>query len=115
MDIVPIPTLHLFPKLDAKLIELLKSLSAEEWRFKTLARQWTVKDIASHLLDGNIRTLSFSRDQYVGEQPGTVNSYQDLVDYLNRLNADWVKATKRVSPAVLIELLEITGKEFIKH
>lgn len=115
MDIVPIPTLHLFPKLDEKLLELLKSLSPEEWRFKTLARQWTVKDIASHLLDGNIRTLSFSRDQYIGEQPGKVDSYQDLVDYLNRLNADWVKATKRVSPAVLIELLEITGKEYLEQ
>jgi len=115
MDIVPIPTLHLFPKLDAKLLELLKSLSVEEWRFKTLARQWTVKDIASHLLDGNIRTLSFSRDQYIGEQSGKVDTYQDIVDYLNRLNADWVKATKRVSPAVLIELLEITGKEYIEQ
>jgi uncharacterized protein (TIGR03083 family) len=115
MDIVPIPTLHLFPKLDAKLLELLKSLSTEEWRFKTLARQWTVKDIASHLLDGNIRTLSFLRDQYIGEQPGKIDTYQDLVDYLNRLNADWVKATKRVSPAVLIELLEVTGKEYIEQ
>ena len=110
---IPIPTLHLFPKLDAKLLELLKSLTSEEWNSKTLARQWTVKDIASHLLDGNIRTLSFSRDEFVGERPEKVDSYQDLVDYLNRLNADWVKATKRVSPAVLIELLEITGKEYI--
>lgn len=112
---IPIPTLHLFPKLDAKLIELLKSLSADDWAKPTLARQWTVKDVASHLLDGNIRTLSFSRDNYVGERPEKIESYQDLVDFLNRLNADWVKATKRVSPAVLIELLEITGKEFTEQ
>ena len=109
---IPIQTLHLFPKLDEKLLGLLKSLSNEDWNRPTLARQWTVKDIASHLLDGNIRTLSFSRDNYVGEHPEAINSYQDLVDFLNRLNADWVKATRRVSPAVLIELLEITGKEF---
>src|SRR5690348_13792537 len=95
---IPIPTLHLFPKLDAKLLDLLKSLSIDEWNKPTLAKQWTVKDIASHLLDGNIRTLSFSRDQYVGERSEKVSAYQDLVDYLNRLNADWVKATKRVSP-----------------
>src|SRR5688572_10495340 len=101
---IPIPTLHLFPKLDQKLIELLKSLSIDEWSRPTLAKQWTVKDIASHLLDGNIRTLSFSRDQFFGERPDAINSYQDIVDYLNRLNADWVKATKRVSPTVLIEL-----------
>jgi uncharacterized protein (TIGR03083 family) len=112
---IPIPTLHLFPKLDAKLLELLKSFSLEDWNKPTLAKQWTVKDIASHLLDGNIRTLSFSRDNYVGERPEAINSYRDLVDFLNRLNADWVKATKRVSPAVLIELLEITGKEFTEQ
>jgi len=112
---IPIPTLHLFSKLDAKLIDLLKSLSPDDWNKPTLAKQWTVKDIASHLLDGNIRTLSFSRDNYVGEKPGTINSYQDIVDFLNRLNADWVKATKRVSPSVLIELLEITGKEYIEQ
>lgn len=112
---IPIPTLHLFPKLDEKLLELLKSLSNDEWSKPTLAKQWTVKDIASHLLDGNIRTLSFSRDKYIGERPEKINSYQDIVDYLNRLNADWVKATKRVSPTVLIELLEITGKEYIEQ
>jgi hypothetical protein len=32
--------------------------------------------------------------------------------FLNRLNADWVAATRRMSPAVLIELLEVTGKEY---
>jgi uncharacterized protein (TIGR03083 family) len=109
---VPIPTVHLFPKLDQKLIELLKSLSPEDWSRPTVAKLWTIKDIATHLLDGNIRMLSIARDNFFGETPGKFSSYQDLVDFLNRLNADWVKATKRMSPSVLVELLEITGKEF---
>jgi hypothetical protein len=112
---IDIQTLPLLPKLDSHLIKLLKSLSIEEWTKPTLARQWTVKDIASHLLDGNIRTISIFRDGYFGESPGNLNSYQGLVNYLNQLNADWVKATKRVSPAVLIELLEITGKEYVEQ
>ncbi len=65
-----------------------------------------------HLLDGNIRTLSILRDGYVGDPPQNINSYQDLLDYLNKLNADWVVGMKRVSPKVLIELLEITGREY---
>ncbi|MBL7845020.1 MAG: maleylpyruvate isomerase N-terminal domain-containing protein [Cyclobacteriaceae bacterium] len=109
---VPIQTIHLFPKLDEKLIELLRSLTPEDWNKPTLAKQWTVKDIASHLLDGNIRVISQMRDHYVGDPPGKIESYQDLVDYLNRLNADWVKATKRLSPGVLIELLEITRNAY---
>ncbi len=109
---VPIPTVHLFSQLDEKLIALLRSLSPDDWSKYTVAKQWTVKDVATHLLDGNIRMLSIVRDNFFGEAPGKIESYQDLVDFLNRLNADWVKATKRMSPSVLIELLEITGKEY---
>jgi len=106
-----IPTLHLFPKLDQKLIELLRTLQPHEWNNRTLAKQWTVKDIASHLLDGNLRLLSMVRDQYFGNTPKGLNSYQDLVDFLNGLNGDWVIATKRLSPKVIIDLLEHTGSE----
>ncbi len=102
---IPIPTLHLFPVLDVKLLELLRSLSPDEWHLPTRARQWTVKDIASHLLDGNLRTISLFRDGFAGEKPANIHSYQDLVNYLNGLNADWVQATKRLSPVVLTELL----------
>jgi len=110
---VPIPTLHLFQPLDQKLIELLNSLSYDEWNKPTVAR-WTVKDVVAHLLDGNMRTLAAAQN-YNGDPPGSINSYQDLVDYLNKLNADWVKAMKRVSPKTLIELLEATQKPCIEY
>lgn len=111
----PIETLHLFPILDRLLIDLLKSLSEEEWNAKTVAKKWTVKDIASHLLDGNLRGLSISRDQYFGEKPENINSYSDLVNFLNQLNMTWTNATKRLSPNVIINLLETTGKEYHEH
>ncbi len=110
---IPIRTIHLFERLDKELITLLKSLKPEDWHKSTLAKQWTVKDIAAHLLDGNIRTLSMFRDGYFGSKPEGVNSYQDLVNYLNQLNADWVNGFKRVSPQVLIDLLEKSGKEYV--
>lgn len=114
-EIIPIQTLHLFPILDTLLIDLLKSLSEEEWNAQTVAKKWKVKDIASHLLDGNLRGLSISRDRYFGENPENINSYQDLVDFLNQLNMTWTNATKRLSPTVLISLLESTGKEYSEH
>lgn len=110
--IVPIQTIDLFPKLDQKLIEVLRSLTPADWQRPTLAKLWTAKDIATHLLDGNVRTISIVRDTYFGDPPDSLDGYHDLVNYLNRLNADWVKATRRMSPAVLIELLEITGHEY---
>jgi len=112
---IKIETLHLFSVLDRKLIELLKSLTAEEWDSQTVAKLWRVKDVASHLLDGNLRGLSTSRDSYFGEKPENIQSYQDLVGFLNQLNMSWTSATKRLSPQVIIKLLEITGQEYTEH
>ncbi len=110
-ELEPIFVTDLFPTLDAKLIELLRSLREEDWRKPTLCSSWSVKDIAAHLLDGNIRKLSMYRDDFFGDKPGVINSHQELINYLNGLNADWVKAAKRVSPRILIGLLEQTGHE----
>lgn len=111
---IPIDVVHLLPVLDRKLIDLMKSLTPNEWQKQTIAKLWTVKDVVAHLLDGNIRILSILRDNYYGEQPN-INSYQDLVGYLNRLNADWVKAMKRASPQMLILLHETTGHFFCDY
>lgn len=110
--IEPIFTIDLFPKIDQKLLEVLKSLSDRDWQKQTIASLWKVKDIAAHLLDGNIRNLSIARDGYVGAPPENIHAYQDLVTYLNELNREWVEAMRRVSPMVLIDLLEITSKQY---
>lgn len=106
---IPIDVRHLFKTLDEKLMELLKSLSPEDWDKQTVAVKWKVKDVVSHLLDSNLRTLSIQRDGYYGEEPVGLHDFQELVNWLNRLNADWVKATRRLSPQVLIHLHQSTG------
>lgn len=111
----PIETLHLFPILDRLLIELLESLTPRQWNQPTIAKLWSVKDIAAHLLDGNLRTLSASRDQHLIQPDQPIYSYSDLVAYLNQLNADWVKAFRRLSPKVITSLLQTTGKEYHEH
>lgn len=97
---------NLLEKIDQALLELLKSLSPEDWEKPTLASQWNVKDIVAHMLDTTLRGPSILRDGYLGEKPENIHSYQDLIAFLNRLNADWVRASKRLSPQVLIHLLE---------
>ncbi len=112
---INIETRHLFPILDRKLIDLLNGLTAAEWDRPTVAKLWKVKDVAAHLLDGNLRILSMSRDRYFGESPENIHTYQDLVDFLNQLNMSWTSATKRLSPKVITNLLEITGTAYIEH
>lgn len=108
-----IETVHLFSKLDKLLIDLLKSMEETDWNLPTFAGNWTVKDVAVHLLDGNLRPLSMLRDGYFGVSADEINSYQDLLNYLNKLNHDWVNAMKRLSPKVIIELLEQSGNQYI--
>jgi uncharacterized protein (TIGR03083 family) len=107
-----IETIHLFPKLDLELIALLKGLTNDDWERQTPAPLWKVKDVAAHLLDGNIRAISMLRDNYFGEKPGTIDSHRELVSFLNGVNADWVKAMKRMSPQLIVTLLEITGNMY---
>lgn len=111
----PILIVDLLAKIDRQLIYILNKLGPEHWNRKTLAAPWTVKEVAAHLLDGNLRTLSMLRDQYWGESSPESDAHADLVRYLNRLNADWVKAMKRVSPRILIQQLVASGKEYCEY
>lgn len=110
--VAPLFTVELFPPLHAELLALLRSLSKADWDKPTVAPLWNVKDVVAHLLDGDIRRLSFQRDNLPPLQPDTpIEGYRDLVDFLNRMNADWVRATRRISPPLLIALHELTGPQ----
>lgn len=111
MALQPILTLDLFPILEAKLIELLRCLRHDDWSRPTLAKQWTVKDVTAHLLDGNLKRLSMHRDGFFGLAAPPRDGYEAFVAFINRNNAEWVQAARRLSPMVLIDLMEITSKQ----
>lgn len=111
---VPIETVHLFPVLDEKLLQLLHSLKPDEWNQPTIAKKWKVRDVAAHLLDGNIRGISVLRDQHISRPAIPPEDYRELVVYLNELNDEWVKAARRMSSQLLVDLLRITGHEYCK-
>ncbi len=108
-----ISTLPLFRPLNDKLLELLESLSREDWQRPTLAREWTVKDITAHLLDGSIRAISLYRDHWQLSAP-TLSGYNDIVRYLNQINAEWVVSMRRVSPRQLVEWHRQSHEEYIR-
>lgn len=106
---------ELFRELESHLITLLRELSPDDWNRPTVCSQWSVKDIASHLLDGSLRRLSIQRDFYLApEAPQGFGSNEAIVTYLNTLNADWTRATTRLSPRVLLELIEWSGREAVE-
>jgi uncharacterized protein (TIGR03083 family) len=106
----PILTGQLYRKLEGMLIELLRSLSPEDWERQTVSPRWKVKDVAAHLLDTQLRKLSLARDGYVSERV-EIRSPQELAALINRLNDEGVRLYRRLSPAVLIELMEVASEE----
>ena len=105
----PIFTAHLFPRLDGMLIELLRSLAPEDWEKQTVSPKWKVKDVAAHLMDTSLRGISIGRDGYVAESP-RITSAANLGAFINRLNSKGVTVYRRLSPVVLIGLVEVTSK-----
>jgi uncharacterized protein (TIGR03083 family) len=106
----PILCAHLLRKVDEKLIELLRSLSASEWDAQTVAPRWQVRDVAAHLLDTVLRKLSFVRDSSPVEKVD-IRSPQDVVKLVNRLNEEGVRVYRRLSPPVLIDMMKLACEQ----
>ncbi|MBI5671075.1 MAG: maleylpyruvate isomerase family mycothiol-dependent enzyme [Chloroflexi bacterium] len=106
----PIFTLDLFPELRAALIALLESLTDEAWeRPTTCCPGWSVKDMAAHLLGDHIGILSGQRDRYAPPTNLDLSDWATLIQFINERNDVWVRAMRRLSPRVLVELLAETG------
>jgi uncharacterized protein (TIGR03083 family) len=107
----PILTAPLFAELDAKLVELLESLTPQEWTLPTIVPRWNVRQVAAHLLDTALRRLSFGRDRAAFEPPPAGN----LVELVNTLNAQGVAVFGRTSPRVLIALTRGAARDLSEY
>jgi uncharacterized protein (TIGR03083 family) len=101
-------TADLFPTLHAELIGLLRGLDEADWVRPTVAAPWRVRDVVAHLLDVDLRKLG-GRDRHRASAL-TVSSFADVVDLINQENASGVSYAARLSPRVMVDLLEITGR-----
>lgn len=111
----PLDARPLFAPLLAELLELLRGLEPAAWG-RRASRVWTVRDVAAHLLDGDCRQLSFGRDALPLVPPERpIHGPDDFLAFLDGLNADWVKAARRLSPPLLVDLLELTGRQVARY
>jgi len=106
----PILCAPLLRKVDAQLIELLSSLAPSEWELQTVAPLWKVRDVVAHLLDTALRKLSMVRDSCFVEAV-EIRSPQDVVALVNRLNREGVTVYRRLSPAVLIDMMKVVCEQ----
>jgi hypothetical protein len=116
-DLKKLPMINiisLFPKINKSLIHLLMGLKKSDWNKETALPKRSVKDLASHILDGSLRRLSMCRDNYQ-MTPLHIKTYKDLVKYIQKLNKTGIEFFKRLSPQLLIYLLKISEDMVYKY
>jgi len=107
----PILVSELFPPTLDALIHLLSELSTEDWHRPTVCMGWSVKAVTQHLLAVEISNISRKRDNYEQHPENPILCSKDLLEFINGLNKSWMQATKRISPPLLVDLLEFVGRQ----
>jgi uncharacterized protein (TIGR03083 family) len=107
--LAPLYTAHLFRPLLDELLTLLRGLSPEDWQRQTVAPEWRVRDVAAHLLDGDLRKIAVYRDGHFPPVDRPPISETEVAQLVNGLNAGGVEFAARLSPRLIVDLLTITG------
>lgn len=92
------------------LLRLLRGLTEDQWNTPTAAPDWSVKDVALHLLDDDLGWLSRGRD---GDRSGLLVTADQacLVVALAAKNQRWIEGAQGLSARVLTDVLEWAGRE----
>lgn len=107
----PLDARGLFGPDRAALIQLLESLAPAEWELPTVCAGWDVRDVALHILGGDLGNVARRRDGSRSEPAAG----EALPTFINRINEEWVAATRRLSPRLICELLAFSGPPVFAH
>jgi uncharacterized protein (TIGR03083 family) len=105
----PLDVRPMLPAERAALRQVLNDLDDADWS-RTTTPGWTVFDTVAHLVGSDLARLSRTRD---GQQVQSPAAGEDLVELVDRQNEEWVHALQRLSPRVLVELLETFGPRVV--
>jgi uncharacterized protein (TIGR03083 family) len=104
-SVPPMDTRALFGDERRDLLALLDELTAAEWAAASPAHGWTVKDVAAHLLDGDLGRLSRDRDRELTGLLPVGGSAREFAAALAAKNQRWVDAARQLSGRVVRDLL----------
>ncbi|MEW2392570.1 maleylpyruvate isomerase family mycothiol-dependent enzyme [Streptomyces venezuelae] len=104
----PIDARPLFAPEHAALMATLRGLGAADWEREAVPR-WRVRDVVAHLLGDFYGRLGRDRDGHRGGPafaPG-----ETLEAFIHRINQEWVDSFSRVSPAALVDTIDLIGRQ----
>ena len=93
-----------------RLTELLASLRAPDWERPSPCPGWTVLGLCCHLVGDDLGLLARNRDGFPGT-PAPAGSEAEFAAWLDELQAEWVRAARRLSPRLVTDLLRWAGPQ----
>jgi uncharacterized protein (TIGR03083 family) len=89
-----------------RLLDVLRSLEASDWSRPTRCPGWSVHGLSLHLLGDDLSFLSWQRDEHHGTPAPASIDEAGFITWLDALQVEWVYAARRLSPRLVIEMLE---------
>ncbi|MFE3459370.1 maleylpyruvate isomerase family mycothiol-dependent enzyme [Nocardiopsis aegyptia] len=101
----PIDARPLFAPEHAALMATLRDLAPADWNRQAVPG-WSVRDLAAHVLGDCYGRLGRRDGHTEGPSPAPG---EPLEAFIHRTNQEWVDALSRVSPAALVDTLDLVG------
>jgi uncharacterized protein (TIGR03083 family) len=98
----------------SRLLALLAELGDADWDRPTPCPGWTVLGLASHLVGDDLGFLARHRDRHHGTPSPPGVGEGEFVAWLDDLQAEWVRAARRLSPRLVRDLLAWAGPQVVE-
>jgi uncharacterized protein (TIGR03083 family) len=95
-----------------RFVALLRDLAPADWARSTVCPGWDVADIVAHVAGDDLGRLARGRDGVPARAPAPG---EDLPTFLDRINGQWVAATRHLGPRLLTDMVEWSGAQVAAH
>lgn len=95
----------------ARLLDVLRALGPTEWGRPSPCPGWSVLGICVHLLGDDLSFLAWQRDEHLGTPAPAGLDEPKFVSWLDALQVEWVHAARRLSPRLVVDLLDWTDNQ----
>ena len=94
-----------------RLSELLAGLRSADWQRPSPCPGWSILGLCCHLLGDDFGTLARHRDGHHGTPPPEGATEGEFIAWLDDMQAEWVRAARRISPRLVTDLLRWTAPQ----
>lgn len=98
----------------AALLDVLRSMSLDDWDKPSPCPGWSVHDLVMHLVGADVGVIARNRDNHYRTSGPDPTSEIAFEHFLNDLNHQWVVAMRRTSPQQAIAMLRSNGEELVE-